>query len=212
MNINSEKDQDGNQHPEEDEWWETPYSIALLKDLSNNRPYAITIDVEEIKYPNVKVRLTLYEYKPNRGKPEMCLLKEQQTFRDSFTVSYFDMPYMDNTRLLEGSRFSIVLKAICTDDLIKEEEYCEQFMSQGEKNLIKKKKKLEDKLNRNNISDDEKNKLKTQISEKQNELIELNAELPKPFPLAVFQVITFKEEFMSLRDRPLFEEMLIKLR
>ena len=66
-----------------------------------------------------------------------------------FSVSYFDMPYMDNTRLYNGTRFAVILRDI--------------------------------KRNMGNVK------------------IEL-------------EVITFREEFMTLRDRPLFEEMLTKLR
>lgn len=65
----------------------------------------------------------------------------------NFGVSYFDMPYMDNTRLYDGSRFAIVLK-----DLNPENGY------------------------------------------------------------ALIQVASFREEFMSIRDRPLFEEMLMKIK
>ena len=61
-----------------------------------------------------------------------------------FDSSYFDMPYMDNTKLSDGSRFSLVLKKIIGDSV-------------------------------------------------------------------EVQVVWFKNDFMSLRDRPLFEEMLEKL-
>ena len=67
-----------------------------------------------------------------------------------FSVSYFDMPYMDNTRLYNGTRFAVIVKDIERIDM----DYV-------------------------NIK---------------------------------FQVISFREEFMTLRDRPLFEEMLKKLR
>ncbi len=67
-----------------------------------------------------------------------------------FSISYFDMPYMDNTRLYDGTRFAVILKDIKRTDM----------------GYVK---------------------------------IEL-------------EVISFREEFMTLRDRPLFEEMLTKLR
>jgi hypothetical protein len=63
-----------------------------------------------------------------------------------FNVSRFDLPYMDNTRLSDGSRFALVL-----------------------------------------------------------------SHADKKEGVAQFNVIIFKGEFMSLRDRPLFEEMLQKL-
>jgi hypothetical protein len=63
-----------------------------------------------------------------------------------FEVSFFDLPYMDNTRLFDGSRFALLLSHV----------------------------------------------------NKKEEAAEINA-------------IIFKGEFMSLRDRPFFEEMLQKL-
>lgn len=61
-----------------------------------------------------------------------------------FDVSYFDLPYMDNTKMSDGSRFSLILRGIDGDS------------------------------------------------------VEIEA-------------IRFRNDFMSLRDRPLFEEMLQKL-
>lgn len=61
-----------------------------------------------------------------------------------FDVSYFDLPYMDNTKMSDGSRFSLILRGIEGDS------------------------------------------------------VEIEA-------------IRFRNDFMSLRDRPLFEEMLHKL-
>ena len=64
-----------------------------------------------------------------------------------FAVSFYDMPFMDNTKLMNGSRFAFILKNL---------------------------------------------DLKTKT--------------------AVIQVIFFPEKYMSLRDRPYFEEMLSKVR
>ncbi len=61
-----------------------------------------------------------------------------------FDVSYFDLPYMDNTKMSDGSRFSLILRDVAGDS------------------------------------------------------VEIEA-------------IRFRNDFMSLRDRPLFEEMLQKL-
>lgn len=61
-----------------------------------------------------------------------------------FDISYFDLPYMDNTKMNDGSRFSLILRSIAGDS------------------------------------------------------VEIEA-------------IRFRNDFMSLRDRPLFEEMLQKL-
>jgi hypothetical protein len=63
-----------------------------------------------------------------------------------FGVSYFDTPFMKNTKLIDGSRFSFVLKNV----------------------------------------DPERQK-------------------------ATIEIVTFPEEYMNLRDRPYFDEMLSRL-
>lgn len=123
--------------------------------------YAIGIEVSEIQYPQVSVSISLFECRPSGDLTDFIPVRKEPFV---FSVSYFDMPYMDNTRLFEGQRFAIVLKSICSEetrDIPKEQGSCIRGRSD---------------------------------------------------PYAVFQVVTFKEEFMSLRDRPLFEDMLNKLR
>ncbi|NOY65682.1 MAG: hypothetical protein GXO97_09875, partial [Nitrospirae bacterium] len=115
--------------------------------------YSIIIRVKKIEYPDVEVEVYPEVYS-SEGDVDMKPLR--------FSVSYFDMPYMDNSRLSEGIRFAIVLKAICTDKTFSKDDEC---LKEEEKSI----------------------------------------------PYAVFQVVTFNEEFMSLRDRPLFEEMIKKL-
>lgn len=104
--------------------------------------YAIEITLEDIKEDEVAVKIALYR---DYFKDGVYALRRFVRDGIEFGVSYFDLPYMDNTRLFDGSRFALILRDI--------------------------------------------------PSENWGEL----------------EVITFREEFMSLRDRPLFENMLNKL-
>ena len=104
--------------------------------------YSLDIRVTEIHDHKVKVALTVYRDFFRNNFYEYYKMKQDEI---EFTVSYFDLPFMDNTRLFDGSRFAIILKSI------EEEGWVE------------------------------------------------------------LGVISFREEFMSLRDRPFFEEMLNKL-
>ena len=123
--------------------------------------YAISIMAKKIDFPEVEVSVSLFSSKNSgeEGSGEHVFFPvKSKPFR--FSVSFFDMPYMDNTRLFEGNRFAIILKSICDRERAGRDKAC----------VIK-----------------------------------------EHFPYAIFQVVIFKEEFMSLRDRPLFEEMLRKL-
>ncbi len=104
--------------------------------------YSLDITVTEVHDHKVKVALTVYRDFFRNNLYEYSRMKQDKV---EFTVSYFDLPFMDNTRLFDGSRFAITLKGI------EEEGWVE------------------------------------------------------------LGVISFREEFMSLRDRPFFEEMLNKL-
>jgi hypothetical protein len=143
-----------------DEWWKDK---DLVNTMQENEPlkkkYAIKIETMKIKSPYVKVSVSLHEYQWE-DIPKFIQV-DQEPF--VFYVSYFDMPYMDNTRLFDGERFAIVLKAICEEGSKEREEEC-------------------------------------------------GADTSPHYSYAIFQVVTFREEFMSLRDRPLFEEMLKKLK
>jgi len=103
---------------------------------------AIDIELEEVNEAAVRVKVTPYQESFRKGT-----LNFVQALKPiKFEVSFFDLPYMDNTRLFDGSRFALLLSHI----------------------------------------------------DKKEQAAEINA-------------ITFKGEFMSLRDRPFFEEMLQKL-
>ena len=103
---------------------------------------AIDVDLQEVNESVARVKVTPYQ-ESFRSDTLNYVLKAKPMV---FNVSRFDLPYMDNTRLSDGSRFALVLSH--TD---------------------------------------------------------------KKEGVAEFNVIIFKGEFMSLRDRPLFEEMLQKL-
>jgi hypothetical protein len=103
---------------------------------------AIDVELEEVNEAGVRVKVTPYQESFRNGT-----LNFVQALKPlKFEVSFFDLPYMDNTRLFDGSRFALLLSHI----------------------------------------------------DKKEEAAEISA-------------IIFKGEFMSLRDRPLFEEMLQKL-
>jgi hypothetical protein len=103
---------------------------------------AIDVELEEVNETAVRVKVTPYQESFKNGT-----LNFVQALKPlKFEVSFFDLPYMDNTRLFDGSRFALLLSHI----------------------------------------------------DKKEEVAEINA-------------IIFKGEFMSLRDRPFFEEMLQKL-
>jgi len=103
---------------------------------------AIDVELEEVTEAAVIVKVTPYEESFANG----TLSFVQALKPIKFEVSFFDLPYMDNTRLFDGSRFALLLSNI----------------------------------------------------DRKEETAEFNA-------------IIFKGDFMSLRDRPFFEEMLQKL-
>ena len=73
---------------------------------SRNR-YSITIRVKDVMESSAKVSVLLYrdvfdrdEFKADRSLPDLRPIE--------FEVSFFSTPYMDNTRLFDGSRFSVL--------------------------------------------------------------------------------------------------------
>jgi len=117
---------------------------SLEIDNDDKAYYAIQITIEEIKGYEVTTKMSLYQdYFKDKVKVLRLFVKDNI----EFGVSYFDLPYMDNTLLFDGKRFALILHDI-------------------------------------------------------------------PYPnkdWVDLGLITFREEFMSLRDRPLFEDMLNKL-
>ena len=103
---------------------------------------AIDVELEEVNDASIRVKVTPYQESFRDGT-----LNFVQALKPiKFEVSFFDLPYMDNTRLFDGSRFALILSHV----------------------------------------------------DKKEGAAEINA-------------IIFKGEFMNLRDRPFFEEMLQKL-
>lgn len=118
-----------------------------LVTMGYDKRQSIELRIAEVREASVAVQVTVYAdffdgntyvgSEPGRGFP--------------VNVSYFDLPYMDNIKLVDGNRFSLVLKGIYRG-------------SSGDETTE-----------------------------------------------ADIEAIRFRNDFMSLRDRPLFEEMLKKL-
>jgi hypothetical protein len=110
-------------------------------DIDNVLP-AIDVELLEVNESDVQVKVT-----PNRESfSKGTFIYSRGATSVEFQASYFDTPYMDNTRLFDGSRFALLV---------------------------------------------------TSIEKESN--------------TAHFDVVIFKGDFSSLRDRPVFEEMLKKL-
>ena len=150
MKPGSEKDNDENQgeerkHTEPKEKYE---KVRNGNGEAEKAYYAIEITLHEILDYEVEVELTVYRdyYDENN----VIFSRRELKGNIRFGVSYFDLPYMDNTRLFNGSRFALVLRNIIVEQ----------------------------------------------------EGLKKTAELG---------VISFREEFMSLRDRPFIEDMFNRL-
>jgi len=113
-------------------------SMSAFKVTGRTRSYLFNIEMLDVGASDVGVRVSL---SPDEAAGERVAFKPIE-----FDVSYYDMPFMSNTRLMDGTRFALVLKYIDS---------------------------------------------KAQA--------------------AVLRVVTFPEEYMSLRDRPYFDEMLLKI-
>jgi hypothetical protein len=118
------------------------YNTKNNKDV-NNELYSLEMRVRDIRETDIEVEITVWR---DFFKGNLYDFSRMEKDKLVFNVSYFDLPFMDNTRLFEGSRFALVLRGIPNENY------------------------------------------------------------------ASIDVITFREEFMSLRDRPFFEEMLSKLK
>lgn len=121
----------------------TPSRAGTAPAEEERQEYAITIKLTDMHESGVKVQVTPYlqHFRARRLTRNDPLVKPLD-----FEVSYFDLPYMDNTKLFGGKRFALLLKRMEGKDH------------------------------------------------------------------AFMEAVTFDEQFVSLRDRPYFEEMLRKLR
>jgi hypothetical protein len=113
---------------------------TLLEPKGDNRRQSLEIMLVAVDKAYATVQVGIYEDVFEGKILKGSLLKGSLRF----DISYFDLPYMDNTKMSDGSRFALVLRAIEGDS------------------------------------------------------VEIEA-------------IRFRNDFMSLRDRPYFEEMLQKL-
>jgi len=73
-----------------------------------DRRYSITIRVREIQDSSARVSVLLYRdvYKQDKSLDAAGSGSDLRTI--DFEISYFSTPYMDNTRLFDGSRFSVI--------------------------------------------------------------------------------------------------------
>ena len=114
--------------------------VKMKNETGDNRHQSINIVLKKVEKSRITVQLSIYddifEGKVFQGR----LLNKSFALE----ISVFDLPYMDNTKLSDGSRFALVLKEVGDDS-------------------------------------------------------------------AEIEAIRFKNDFLSLRDRPVFEEMLQKL-
>lgn len=82
-----------------------------------NEFYAIEVTAVEILDDSVMVKINVYkdyfkEKSDGETKNVYCNSLQINDKPIEFNVSYFDLPFMDNTRLFTGSRFAIVLRNI----------------------------------------------------------------------------------------------------
>lgn len=115
-------------------------AAAPAEPKGNHRRQSLEITPVEVDKAYAAVQVGIYDDVFDGKVLQGSLLKGSL----QFDISYFDLPYMDNTKMSDGSRFSLILREIDGDS------------------------------------------------------VEIEA-------------IRFRNDFMSLRDRPLFEEMLQKL-
>jgi hypothetical protein len=81
---------------------------------------------------SVQVEVILYDdfYTIDSLTKKLKYLSSLQKDQLTFNVSFFDMPYMDNTRLYNGKRFSLILSNIRGQNtILKVVEFREEFMS-----------------------------------------------------------------------------------
>jgi hypothetical protein len=116
--------------------------VKIKDETWNNNRQSLDIKLVKVEKSRVTVQLNIYDDMFEGNIFQESLLKRSLQLE----VSAFDLPYMDNIKLSDGSRFSLVLRQVYVD------------------------------------SDS-----------------------------AEIEAIRFKNDFISLRDRPVFEEMLRKL-
>ena len=105
-----------------------PFNNSKIKTFHSIEIYLNKI-VDKI---SVQVEVSLYDdfYTINYSTKKLKYLSSLQKDKLTFNVSFFDMPYMDNTRLYNGKRFSLILSNIGgQNSILKIVEFREEFMS-----------------------------------------------------------------------------------
>jgi hypothetical protein len=89
------------------------YGPSFEKPKSDQERYSITLTVKHLEEDSATLRVLIYQDKYNGNKFDV---QNSQLIEDplDFDVSYFSTPYMDNTRLSNGNRFSVIY-AGCMD-------------------------------------------------------------------------------------------------
>jgi len=100
--------------PNEDDGGLAPASRLFQLGAPDQKRYSITIRVNALLETSAKVSVFLYrdvfdkgQFKPLQSQPDLRPIE--------FEVSKFSTPYMDNTRLFDGSRFSVIYDG-CIDE------------------------------------------------------------------------------------------------
>ncbi len=89
-----------------------PIEIALCVEETDDckKMGSFTLNGREGLYP---FAVSLLEVTPSKIRVRVSSAAENFNFKTiEFTVSYFDTPFMNNTKLIDGSRFSFVLRNI----------------------------------------------------------------------------------------------------
>jgi hypothetical protein len=121
-----------------------PVSSPLRGRKEDEKMGSFSLNGKENLYP---FAVSLLDVNPSEIRVRVSSASENFNFKTiAFTMSYFDTPFMNNTKLVDGSRFAFVLR---------------------------------------------------------------NADPERK--IATIEVVTFPEEYMNLRDRPYFDEMLSRL-
>jgi hypothetical protein len=108
--------------PSDEDWTVAPAQPGSQALGGEKKRYSITIRVKELLESAAKVSVLLYRdvYDGDRLDAARSLPDLRPI---EFEVSYFSTPYMDNTRLFDGSRFSVIYVG-CIDEANPPDQTC----------------------------------------------------------------------------------------
>lgn len=86
----------------------TEVPVQNAKPVDKGFP-AVEVELVEVNETSVRVKVTPHQESFDKNGTLNFVRADQSI---SFDVSYFDLPYMDNTRLFNGSRFALILSNI----------------------------------------------------------------------------------------------------